>query len=132
MVHTGPGVSLDIRVRIATGPHGLAGVEMIAVGSAAELVSPVYNYSSNRGVAFLYHLFYGGVNKDNGYSDGLYKVQGAASTVHRVVLHVRGTTLTFSAGPDAGPVALQTGSWPIPPDFFVLLGWHNPFAAVTH
>ena len=125
-------MSLDIGVRIATGPHGVnGGSEVIAVGSVAELVGALYNHSSNPGMAFHYNLSYGGVNKDNGNSDGLYKVRGAANTVHRIVLHVRGTTLTFSAGPEAGPVTLQAGSWPIPPDFYVLLGWYYPGAAVT-
>ncbi len=58
-------------------------------------------------------------------------MQGAPNTVHRVVLHVRGTTLTFSAGPEAGPVTLQAGSWPIPPDFYVLLACNYPGAEVT-
>ncbi len=132
VVRTGPGVSLDIGVRIATGPNGVStGGETIAVGSVQELVPFVYKYSSNPGVAFHYNLYCGGVNKEHGNSDGLYKFPGAHNTVHRIVLHVRGTTLTFSAGPEAGPVTLQAGSWPIPPDFYVLLGWCYSGAAVT-
>jgi hypothetical protein len=55
----------------------------------------------------------------------------AANTVHRVVLHVRGTTLTFSAGPEGGPLTPRAGSWPIPPDFYLLTCVHYAGASLT-
>ncbi len=121
VVHTGPGVRLDIGVQVATGPSGITcSCSVLALGAVKQLVPHMhYCYSSNPGVAFLYNMVYGGVNTDSAWGS-LYTGFRAPNTVHRIVLHVRGTTLTFSAGPEGGPLTPQAGSWPLPPDFYLL------------
>jgi hypothetical protein len=132
-LHTGPGVSLDIALRFDTGTPGFnsGGGDVVAVGGVDQLKPTVFNFSSNPGVAFLYNLNTGSVNTDHA-AGPLYKVT-TPNTVFRVVLHVRGTTLSFSAGPGDGPDAVtpQPGSWTIPADFYVLLGIYNPGATIT-
>jgi hypothetical protein len=120
LLRTGPGVALDIEVRLETGPTVSCPYGMIAacftlgVGDVASLTK-VDSSSRTSRVAFLYSLVDGSVNR----SAGFY-VAGGEFQVHVVVLHVRGPVLTVSAGPAAGPMTLQRGSWPIPPSFYVL------------
>jgi hypothetical protein len=107
--------------RVQVGMMVTVGGGMLAVGSPAQLQEEVYNLSANPGVTFLYNMKMGSDGASHGNGGSLHRVL-CLNTVHRIVLHVRGNVLTFSAGAAAGPVTLQAGSWPLPQTFYILLG----------
>ena len=122
-LHTGPGVAFQFELEVTLGPSaGSCGADLaIAIGGAATLASPEYDYGSNsRNMSFLYNSYKGGVNVKYTEGNG-YPVVCSAGAHHVFRFHVDGNQLTFSAGHTVDTLVLQRGSWTLPNDFYLLL-----------
>ncbi len=114
LLHTGPGVSLDIGLVLRLGGSGSQFI--IALGGVDHIIVNTYGSVSNTGLAFFWNVYHGGVNV-NGASTGHTRYAGAGTLVCH--FRIRGNTLTFAAG--RGCRVEQPGSWTLPNDFYLLI-----------
>lgn len=115
VMRTGPGVTLDLCVEVALAPpHNYL---TLALGAGEALSATPFDYASNTHMAFFFNGMHGAVNQPWGTWGPHPKAKDAWRGV--VYLHIRGCTLTFSAGEVGSPVVSQPGTWTLPSDFYL-------------